>query len=151
MKRTALQLGCLVMAILVLASFTPRHSVKNPSKQTVRVKSFSCPGSTEFQLEYVDFGWTGGSCYYNHVTEVYVVFRGSTPWTQPVEMEFEITDQTPWGTSTSTFWQTIYPGNPRVYVGQNQEQWNDNNCNGSQESDEMEYHTYSKTGQSHCL
>ena len=149
MKRTALPLGCLVLAILVLAGFTPRHSAKNPSKQ-IRVKSFSCPGSTEFQFEYVDFGWSGGSCYSQHITEVYLVHRGSTPFTEPVEMEFEITDQNSNGTTTYTFWQTIYPGNPRTYIGQNQETWNDMNCNDQEDPGEMEYHTYSKTGNSHC-
>jgi hypothetical protein len=150
MKQSALQLGCLCLAIIVFAGFTPHHATKTPSQKTVRLKSFSCPGSTEFQFEYVDFGWTGGGCYYQHITEVYIVHRGSTPFTEPVEMEFEITDQNSNGTSTSTFWQTIYPGNPRTYVGQDQENWNDMNCNDSQDPGETEYHTYSKTGNSHC-
>ena len=149
MKRSVLRPGYLFLAIILFAGFTPRHSVKISSQKTIRVKSFSCPTATEFHFETVDYGWTGGSCYYNHIMEVYLVFHGSS-FTDPVEMEFEVTDETASGTSSYTFWQTIYPGNPRTYIGQNQEIWNDNNCNDQQDSGEMEYHTYSKTGQSHC-
>jgi len=154
MNRSVLQLGGLFLAIIILASFSPRHlvktpSLKTPSLKTIRVKSFSCPTASDFHFQTVDFGWSGGSCYSQHIVEVYLVFHGSS-FTDPVDIEFEVTDENASGTSTYTFWQTIYPGNPRTYIGQNQETWTDMNCDGNQDPGEMEYHTYSMTGNSHC-
>ncbi|NII28443.1 hypothetical protein HB364_25395 [Pseudoflavitalea sp. X16] len=109
----------------------------------------SCPTPNDFHFEYDDFGWTGSSCYYFHITEKYLVYHGSS-FTQPVALEVEVVDVAPWGTSSSTHWVTVNPGQTRLYLGQDQEEWNDLDCNESQDWGEMSYHTYYLTGNYDC-
>lgn len=139
LKMTGLCLLCFF--VLVQATTAPPSSYA--------VKATSCPTPNDFHFEWDDFGWTGGSCYYENIKEKYLVFHGSS-FTQPVDIEVRIDDESPTGSSFYTFWVTVYPGQTRFYLGQDQIQWNDMDCNESQDWGEMSYHTYSLTGQYDC-
>lgn len=77
------------------------------------------------------------------------MFHGSS-FANPVDLEVRIEDTSPTGTSSYTYWVTVYPGMTRFYLGQDQIEWNDLDCNESQDEGKMSYHTYYLTGQSNC-
>jgi len=142
MRTTMLKCSGIALLFLLLAQSATSTTGK-PMKLRV------CPSPSEFHFEYDDFGWTGGSCYYTNIKEKYLVYHGSS-FTQPVELEVEVEDVSPTGTSTYTYWTTVYPGQTRFYLGQDQIQWNDLNCNDSEDPDELSYHTYYLTGNYNC-
>jgi hypothetical protein len=142
MRITLLKITCLLLMTFLLVQPATSTSGK-------MVKASSCPTASEFHYDTDDFGWTGGSCYYNNIQEKYLVYHGSS-FTQPVDLQIMVEDITPNGTSTYTYWVTVYPGQTRFYLGQDQIEWNDMDCNESQDYGEMSYHTYYLTGQYNC-
>jgi hypothetical protein len=137
----------LKISSLFLLSFLLVQPATSTAGKTV--KATGCPTPSDFHYDIDDFGWTGGSCYYNNIKEKYLVFHGSS-FTQPVDLEIMVEDITPFGTSSYTFWITVYPGQTPYYLGQDQVDWNDLDCNESQDEGEMSYHTYSLTGNYNC-
>ena len=144
-----MRINILKMTGLFLLSFLLLAQPTTSSEKRTFTKATSCPTPNDFHFEWDDFGWTGGSCYYQNIKEKYLKFHGSS-FTDPVDLEVMVEDQSPNGTSSYTYWVTVYPGQTRFYLGQDQIEWNDLDCNESQDYGELSYHTYYLTGQYDC-
>lgn len=144
MRMSKLTSGCLILLTAFLAAYTTSPTSGNSTNGAL-----SCPTANNFYWDDDDFGWTGGPCGGQNIVERYLVFSGSG-WTQPVEIEIQLDDIYCSGTTTQTWWETKYPGSPRYYIGQNWTDWNDINCDGSMDCEEVVYHSYSLTGNTRC-
>ena len=165
MRTRTLQFGCLFLLSIVLFGHMPPpakdiNAPQSPSK-TLPYRSilavgkesqvkFNCPTGS-FWISYVDFGWSMNPCgNSSHVVEVYINYSGPA-FTDGINFEYEIRDESDFGSSSSYTWSPFYYGGTnRAYVGQNWEEWSDNNCNDNIDWGELTTHTYYKTGNSQC-
>lgn len=164
MQKRTLQFGCLLLLSVVLFGHTPAPTAATIPEQTparslpyrsmlavgkVTHVKFNCPSLGNFWLSYVDFGWVGGSCSFQHIVEVYMNYSGPA-FTDAISVESEVRDESDYGSYSSYYWDTFNPGYVKNYFGQNWEEWNDSNCNNNIDYGELNTHTYYITGNSIC-
>lgn len=138
MKSSMLKMACvLLLPLLPLVQSTP--SAASPA--------VLCP-APGVSFSWDDYGWIDNGCQHDGLKERFVTI--SAPPGTCYELEMKVEDVSDYGTSSSTSWQSLCPGS-RQYVGQDQEQWNDGNCNGQVDFGEYSTHTYSWTGNYRCL
>lgn len=139
MKTSMLKMACvLLLPLLPLIQSTPLTATPPPP----------CP-VPNLSFSWDDYGWIDNGCQHDGLKERFVTLLNANQYASCVEVEMKVEDVSDYGTSSSTHWQMLC-GNSRVYVGQDQEQWNDGNCNGSIDFGEWSTHTYSWTGNYRC-
>jgi hypothetical protein len=136
MKTSMLKMACiLLLPLLPIVQSTP--SAATPP--------VLCPTPTVI-FSWDDYGWIDNGCQHDGLKERFVTVTG---FTNCIELEMKVEDVSDYGTSSSTSWN-MYCSSSRTYVGQDQEQWNDSNCNGQIDFGEYSTHTYSWTGNYRC-
>ena len=107
--------------------------------------SGSCPTASDFSYYEDNYGATLSQhcpeyeAYYNDRLYVY----NSGPVTQPVNIKiYREVNQGATGTTIDSRWETLQPGQDRLFLGQIRSEWIDNNCNNAREVEEITTYNY---------